>query len=133
MVQIQWFLIILLHQLIRILTILFHVDKPMLNLTIPYTIMPLKSQLQHQTPATNQRMVSRLFILRVALRHLLNLIQTPPNDAVCQGTTLAAIDTTIPGSNISNGECTDYYRKFWQITAPDGSILTSTTSGCIRC
>ena len=55
----------------------------------------------------------------------------PPNDAVCQGTTLAAIDTTIPGSNISNGECTDYYRKFWQITAPDGSILTSTTSGAL--
>ncbi|MDA1116374.1 MAG: PKD domain-containing protein, partial [Bacteroidetes bacterium] len=55
----------------------------------------------------------------------------PPNDAVCQGTTLAAIDTTIPGFNISNGECTDDYRKFWQITAPDGSILTSTTSGAL--
>ncbi|MGA0042886.1 MAG: PKD domain-containing protein, partial [Flavobacteriaceae bacterium] len=55
----------------------------------------------------------------------------PPNDAVCQGTTLAAMDTTEPGVNITNGECQYLYRRFWQITAPDGTILTSTINGAL--
>jgi hypothetical protein len=45
------------------------------------------------------------------------------DDVICQGTPLNVIDSTIPGANIIDGNCDDSYKRFWQITAPDGTIL----------
>lgn len=51
----------------------------------------------------------------------------------CQGETLIATDTTIPGNNISSiGECNDLYKHFWEIIAPDGSVLTSSITGALN-
>ncbi|MGC6526182.1 MAG: PKD-like domain-containing protein, partial [Flavobacteriaceae bacterium] len=56
----------------------------------------------------------------------------PPNNIICQNETITALDTTIAGSNITNdGNCNDFYRRFWQIIAPDGSILTSASNGTL--
>ena len=53
------------------------------------------------------------------------------NDVICQGTPLNVIDSTIPGSNIVDGNCDESYKRFWQITAPDGTILNSTSNGAL--
>ncbi|MGB1349294.1 MAG: hypothetical protein ACPH2N_03355, partial [Flavobacteriaceae bacterium] len=53
------------------------------------------------------------------------------NDVICQGTPLNVIDSTIPGSNIIDGNCDESYKRFWQITAPDGTILNSTSNGAL--
>lgn len=51
---------------------------------------------------------------------------------ICQGETLIATDTTIPGNNITSlGECNDLYKHFWEIIAPDGSVLTSSITGAL--
>jgi gliding motility-associated-like protein len=53
------------------------------------------------------------------------------NNVICQGTPLSVIDSTLPGANILNGECDDNYKRFWQITSPDGTILTSASNGSL--
>ncbi|MFL2621314.1 MAG: hypothetical protein ACJ0P3_01880, partial [Flavobacteriaceae bacterium] len=53
------------------------------------------------------------------------------DDVICQGTPLNVIDSTIPGANILDGNCDDSYKRFWQITAPDGTILSSTSNGAL--
>ena len=54
-----------------------------------------------------------------------------PNNVICQGTPLWAIDSTTPGANILNGDCDDNYKRFWEITSPDGTILTSASNGSL--
>jgi large repetitive protein len=52
---------------------------------------------------------------------------------VCEGSLVMATDITIPGNNVSNlGLCNDGYNHFWEIVAPDGSILSSTPSGVLN-
>ena len=58
-------------------------------------------------------------------------VPNPTNNTICQDVTLTVNDTTIPGSNITSGECDDSYKRFWQIEAPNGSILTSGSNGSI--
>ena len=59
-------------------------------------------------------------------------IPNPPNNTICQNVTLTANDTTIEGSNItSDGECNDFYKRFWQITAPNGLVLSSASNGSL--
>ncbi|MGC6438441.1 MAG: PKD-like domain-containing protein, partial [Flavobacteriaceae bacterium] len=58
-------------------------------------------------------------------------VPNPTNNTICQDVTLTVNDTTTPGSNITSGECDDSYKRFWQIEAPNGSILTSGSNGSI--
>lgn len=54
------------------------------------------------------------------------------NIIVCEGSTILATDITIPGNNVSNlGVCDDSYNHFWEIVAPDGTILSSSNAGVL--